>query len=174
MGNTCFMNSTLQCLAHTPPLRNYFLSGSYKSDLNVDNPLGTGGELANEFASLLGEMWTTKVAVNDDDEGGEERKDDGTTNGSDGIMSSSRTYGWGNGGSYHPPNTSSLSSSFTSPAATYPRSFKSTLGKHASQFVGYDQHDSQELAIYLLDALHEVCLLLWCSLYNLMTVVVCS
>ncbi|XP_078151023.1 ubiquitin-specific protease 22 [Carex rostrata] len=26
MGNTCFMNSVLQALLHTPPLRNYFLS----------------------------------------------------------------------------------------------------------------------------------------------------
>ena len=51
MGNTCFMNSTLQCLAHTESLRKYFLSGEYKKDLNRDNPLGTGGELATQFAS---------------------------------------------------------------------------------------------------------------------------
>jgi ubiquitin carboxyl-terminal hydrolase 4/11/15 len=37
----------------------------------------------------------------------------------------------------------------------YPRSFKYALGKHAEQFLGYDQHDSQELATFLLDALHE-------------------
>jgi len=37
----------------------------------------------------------------------------------------------------------------------YPRSFKFALGRHAEQFMGYDQHDSQELATYLLDALHE-------------------
>jgi len=28
MGNTCFMNSALQCLAHTPELADYFLSAS--------------------------------------------------------------------------------------------------------------------------------------------------
>ena len=38
-----------------------------------------------------------------------------------------------------------------------PRDFKQILGKHASQFVGYEQHDSQELANYVLDTLHEDC-----------------
>lgn len=35
------------------------------------------------------------------------------------------------------------------------REFKSVLGKHAAQFQGYEQHDSQELLSYLLDMLHE-------------------
>lgn len=26
LGNTCFLNSTLQCLTYTPPLANYMLS----------------------------------------------------------------------------------------------------------------------------------------------------
>jgi ubiquitin C-terminal hydrolase len=36
-----------------------------------------------------------------------------------------------------------------------PREFKSALGKHASQFLGFDQQDSQELIAYLLDGIHE-------------------
>lgn len=39
LGNTCFMNSALQCLAHTPKLVDYFL-GDYKREINPDNPLG--------------------------------------------------------------------------------------------------------------------------------------
>lgn len=39
LGNTCFMNSTLQCLAHTPPIVDYFLK-DYSADINEDNPLG--------------------------------------------------------------------------------------------------------------------------------------
>lgn len=39
LGNTCFMNSALQCLAHTPKLVDYFL-GDYSSEINHENPLG--------------------------------------------------------------------------------------------------------------------------------------
>lgn len=39
LGNTCFMNSSLQCLAHTPKLVDYFL-GDYAREINHDNPLG--------------------------------------------------------------------------------------------------------------------------------------
>eukprot|EP00743_Colponemidia_sp_Colp-15_P007324 GILK01007909.1.p1 GENE.GILK01007909.1~~GILK01007909.1.p1 ORF type:complete len:1576 (-),score=341.81 GILK01007909.1:149-4876(-) len=57
LGNTCFVNSTLQCLSNTPLLRDFFLSGSYISDINKANPLGTRGRLAEEFAVLLAELW---------------------------------------------------------------------------------------------------------------------
>ena len=36
-----------------------------------------------------------------------------------------------------------------------PRKFKFVMGQHAPQFVGYAQHDSQELLNFLLDKLHE-------------------
>mmetsp|Transcript_1956 Transcript_1956/g.3406 ORF Transcript_1956/g.3406 Transcript_1956/m.3406 type:complete len:238 (+) Transcript_1956:1105-1818(+) len=57
LGNTCFMNSGLQCLSHTMELTNYFLYGLFKNDVNTDNPLGLGGRLAQNYAMLLGEMW---------------------------------------------------------------------------------------------------------------------
>lgn len=39
LGNTCFMNSSIQCLAHTPKLVDYFL-GDYAREINQENPLG--------------------------------------------------------------------------------------------------------------------------------------
>lgn len=39
LGNTCFMNSALQCLAHTPELVEYFL-GDFSGEINELNPLG--------------------------------------------------------------------------------------------------------------------------------------
>ncbi|KAI4322496.1 hypothetical protein L6164_022186 [Bauhinia variegata] len=56
LGNTCFMNSALQCLAHTPKLVDYFL-GDYAREINHDNPLGMNGEIALAFGDLLRKLW---------------------------------------------------------------------------------------------------------------------
>lgn len=39
LGNTCFMNSAIQCLVHTPQLVEYFLQ-DYTEEINKQNPLG--------------------------------------------------------------------------------------------------------------------------------------
>ena len=101
LGNTCFMNSALQCLSNTKPLTQYFLDGTYKSELNVDNPLGMHGDVAEAYGQVVNRVWRE--------------------------------------------NEDSIP----------PRDFKYTIGQFAPQFVGYQQHDSQELAGFLLDGLHE-------------------
>lgn len=57
LGNTCFMNSSLQCLVHTPPLADYFLQ-DYSNEINRQNPLGMHGELALAFGELLRKLWS--------------------------------------------------------------------------------------------------------------------
>lgn len=101
LGNTCFMNSALQCLSNVPPLTEYFLLNSYLDELNFTNPLGMKGEIAEAYADVIKQMW------------------------------SGRHY------------------------SVVPRVFKTKVGHFASQFLGYQQHDSQELLSFLLDGLHE-------------------
>ncbi|GMK54579.1 hypothetical protein CspeluHIS016_0111650 [Cutaneotrichosporon spelunceum] len=57
LGNTCYMNSTVQCLSATFPFTRFFLDGYYKRDLNTTSNLGTKGQLATAFASLLSVLW---------------------------------------------------------------------------------------------------------------------
>ena len=40
LGNTCFLNSSMQCLSHTPLLTQYFLSNAFVNDINKTNVLG--------------------------------------------------------------------------------------------------------------------------------------
>ncbi len=57
MGNTCYMNSSIQCLSHTPILRDYFTSKSYLNDINRTNPMGYEGHLAQVSAVLFNHLW---------------------------------------------------------------------------------------------------------------------
>ena len=52
LGNSCYMNSVLQCLLATAPLAKYILDSVYVEDINKTNPLGTGGRIAEELAVL--------------------------------------------------------------------------------------------------------------------------
>ncbi|KAL9251734.1 Ubiquitin carboxyl-terminal hydrolase 5-like protein [Drosera capensis] len=56
LGNTCFMNSAIQCLVHTPELAKYFRE-DYHREINWQNPLGMVGELALAFGELLRKLW---------------------------------------------------------------------------------------------------------------------
>ncbi|KAH9945764.1 cysteine proteinase [Amylocystis lapponica] len=57
LGNTCYMNSTIQCLSATVPFTQFFTNGRWKSAINMVNPIGTKGNLAHAFANILRDMW---------------------------------------------------------------------------------------------------------------------
>ncbi|XP_062275132.1 ubiquitin carboxyl-terminal hydrolase 2a isoform X2 [Scomber scombrus] len=57
LGNTCFMNSILQCLSNTHSLRDYCLHNSHRRDLNNNSRTNTA--LMEEFAKLMQTMWTS-------------------------------------------------------------------------------------------------------------------
>lgn len=66
LGNTCFMNSAIQCVSHSLELTYFFISGDYESEINPSNKLGLSknnnkkfldGKLARAWYSVLKDLW---------------------------------------------------------------------------------------------------------------------
>ena len=56
LGNTCYMNSALQCLSNTPTLTKYFLSCSMLLPSDIKPNLGQA------YAKLMMDLWQTEAA----------------------------------------------------------------------------------------------------------------
>jgi ubiquitin carboxyl-terminal hydrolase 8 len=61
IGNTCYMNSTLQCLSNIPPLSRLLINDKIINRLNFTNPAGSGGLVTLTYSSLIQEMWSGKI-----------------------------------------------------------------------------------------------------------------
>jgi ubiquitin carboxyl-terminal hydrolase 4/11/15 len=57
LGNTCYMNTAIQCISTCWELTNYFLRDYYIDHINKVNPIGTKGILVNKYANLVKTLW---------------------------------------------------------------------------------------------------------------------
>ena len=55
LGNTCYMNSAMQCIVNQKHMHEYFVKEKlYLNHLNLESVLGYKGDLAVAFANLMG------------------------------------------------------------------------------------------------------------------------
>ena len=57
LGNTCYMNTGIQCLSNCELLTKYFLLDYYKEYINKDNPIGSQGEIVEKYSQLIHHIW---------------------------------------------------------------------------------------------------------------------
>ncbi|XP_065355308.1 ubiquitin carboxyl-terminal hydrolase 8 isoform X2 [Calliphora vicina] len=55
LGNTCYMNSIIQCLSNTPQLAEYCITDKYKNYISRNNK--TKGQIVEEVAALIKVLW---------------------------------------------------------------------------------------------------------------------
>ncbi|CAK9800857.1 Ubiquitin carboxyl-terminal hydrolase 8 [Anthophora quadrimaculata] len=57
LGNSCYMNSIVQCLSNTTHLAKYFMDNLYADDLNTSNDNNTQGQVVEEVAQVIKALW---------------------------------------------------------------------------------------------------------------------
>ena len=126
LGNTCYMNSILQCISATPNFVAYLLDNEYKEDLeyNVKHKMArkVREKLEDKDAPI------TLSAMDFDTE-----------------CKSTITY------QLH----YLLKEMWTQQVEITPRTFKKIIGTKNELFSGYDQNDSQEFLGLLLNSVHD-------------------
>uniref|UniRef100_A0A7E4ZRM8 ubiquitinyl hydrolase 1 n=1 Tax=Panagrellus redivivus TaxID=6233 RepID=A0A7E4ZRM8_PANRE len=63
LGNTCFMNTTLQAIINTPKMRDIFTRNVFTRYINENNTLGTKGIISTAFSAMMDLYWSGRVRV---------------------------------------------------------------------------------------------------------------
>ncbi|CAE1287785.1 USP2 [Acanthosepion pharaonis] len=63
LGNTCFMNSIVQCMNKSPPLLDYILSDKYKLDIAKPGAARCNGSLLRAFSEIMKQLWTSRMEI---------------------------------------------------------------------------------------------------------------
>lgn len=58
LGNTCYMNSAVQCLRNVEELTGYFLTREAEKEINTTNVLGHNGDIARAYGRLLDQFYS--------------------------------------------------------------------------------------------------------------------
>ena len=68
LGNTCYLNSAIQCLSNTEDLTKYFLRGDFAKEINNGNSSGSKGIISRSYYNLINQMWKgTNPAISPSD-----------------------------------------------------------------------------------------------------------
>lgn len=57
LGNSCYMNSIIQCLSNTTHLAKFFTDNLYVDALNTSNDNSTQGQVVEEVAQVIKALW---------------------------------------------------------------------------------------------------------------------
>jgi len=133
LGNTCFMNASLQCMVNAPYMREFFTGVATPNGINRSVRLTKDkkGKLVEETRRIEGEpKWRTQLNPSN-------------------VM--------GCKGEFVKPYAETVEKMWDSSAyfSIYPWGFKRALGKVNADFQGFRQHDAHEFVSTALGTLHE-------------------
>ena len=57
LGNSCYLNAAVQCLAHTGLFKTLFLNTAHQADINEKNPDGRKGNVVRAFGNVVQALW---------------------------------------------------------------------------------------------------------------------